>query len=268
METLSLATLLASGLYHMLLGRRNWKWIGYHAVASILLYSLPPHSLVASFWSPLTVLASQWHRLAILSQWKDGGPLGPGYQKVVEVLVGCGLFRISYHQWPRLDYLPTERPPLWLLGTVLFLSVTVPGVLWLWSRSTQSRGRHAGVQRTVATTLGRSLTTREHAWLLWLALLNAWAEESTSRGLWRLEYARVLSEPWQSNVCQAIVFGIWHYNGIPSGFTGIGLTFVYGGIMGMLADVGGGLFLPIVTHTIADYFIFAMIARRKDAKNE
>ena len=48
---------------------------------------------------------------------------------------------------------------------------------------------------------------------------------------------------------------------IPSGWTGVGLTFVYGLAMGFLLEYGGGSLLPIVAHTIADYFIFAVIAR-------
>jgi hypothetical protein len=32
--------------------------------------------------------------------------------------------------------------------------------------------------------------------------------------------------------------------------------------MGFLLEYGGGSLLPIVAHTIADYFIFAVIARQ------
>jgi membrane protease YdiL (CAAX protease family) len=65
-----------------------------------------------------------------------------------------------------------------------------------------------------------------------------------------------------ANVLQAISFGIWHFHGIPSGWTGVGLAFVYGLAMGFMFEYGGGLLLPIVAHSVADYFIFAVIARK------
>ena len=42
------------------------------------------------------------------------------------------------------------------------------------------------------------------------------------------------------------------------------MTFLYGFILGMVQDhQNGGLFLPIAAHTIADYYIFAIIARQR-----
>ena len=69
-----------------------------------------------------------------------------------------------------------------------------------------------------------------------------------------------------ANVAQAALFGTLHYHGIPSGFAGVSLTFVYGWIMGVLSeDVGdGGLFLPVVAHAISDYYyLFSSVARGK-----
>jgi membrane protease YdiL (CAAX protease family) len=112
--------------------------------------------------------------------------------------------------------------------------------------------------------LGRNLSTLEHVQLSFLAFGNAVCEEVVSRGFFYHEF-RVSAQlsPGIANVAQALAFGIWHYNGIPSGFTGIGLTSVYGLMMGLLRDYGGGILLPIIAHTVADYFIFAVIVRRK-----
>lgn len=57
-------------------------------------------------------------------------------------------------------------------------------------------------------------------------------------------------------------FGAAHWNGIPSGPLGVGLTFIYGILMGLLHEWNGGLLLPVVAHTIADYYILAVIARK------
>ena len=86
------------------------------------------------------------------------------------------------------------------------------------------------------------------------------SEDNTNYGTVQLHGVRQ-----HANLSQALVFGLWHYHGIPSGWTGVGLTFVYGYIMGLLYQYGDGLFLPIVAHTIADYYIFTIIARNQNA---
>ena len=58
-------------------------------------------------------------------------------------------------------------------------------------------------------------------------------------------------------------FGAAHWHGIPSGPLGVGLTFVYGLLMGLLHEWCGGLLLPVAAHTLADYYIFAVIARKQ-----
>ena len=39
------------------------------------------------------------------------------------------------------------------------------------------------------------------------------------------------------------------------------MTFVYGLLMGVLHEWFGGLAVPVLAHTVADYFIFAVIVR-------
>jgi membrane protease YdiL (CAAX protease family) len=115
----------------------------------------------------------------------------------------------------------------------------------------------------VKSSFGRTLTPKEHIQLASVAVLNAMAEEASSRGFWLNEFMlRGKLSFWHANLCQAISFGVWHYHGIPSGVTGVVLTAVYGFAMGLLHQYGNGLLLPVVAHSIADYFIFAVIARQ------
>ncbi|KAL7573582.1 hypothetical protein ACA910_008718 [Epithemia clementina (nom. ined.)] len=205
----------------------------------------------------------------------------------------------------------------WQLGAVmLVLSLGVNGVLWLWSTlitnttattTSERDGRpqhHEGVRTMVQPTVGRTLTATEQSKLTAWALLNALCEEVESRGLNRAEFQYLMTVmlPFfvdhssqscsnssfvrrffldASNLWQALVFGLLHYHGIPSGWSGVGLTLVYGWIMGLLAHVvvvatmegddqendnnnhTTSLTFPIVTHAVADYFIFAYIARRQ-----
>jgi len=229
-----------------------------------------------------------------------GGPLGSGCGKLMEVLAACLLWTMvrgsppesiaASFRWPfHLLFSSRQNQPTtmstkdWtlLLFGVLLLSLAVNGVLAAWShyyfnaRCTNSRTNsgasdhphHPGVQRMVQSTVGRRLSVPEHGRLVALAVLNAVCEECTSRGFWRREFeltAHLTGAAWHSNLAQAVVFGAWHYHGIPSGLTGVALTTVYGLLMGWLADwqPATGLLLPILTHSIADYYIFAVIARQ------
>jgi membrane protease YdiL (CAAX protease family) len=188
------------------------------------------------------------------------------------VVAGILLWKVSRGVWPALELGPW--PDASVLLVVLLISAIVNLVLWLWSRSFLTRGNHDGVNEMVASSVGRSLSRNEHVAIAVSAVANAVCEEIMSRGLWRLEFARsvigVASDApmslINSNILQAAIFGIWHYHGIPSGLPGVALTFVYGLVMGLLMDYGQGLLLPILAHSIADYFIFAIIARQKQTE--
>ena len=114
----------------------------------------------------------------------------------------------------------------------------------------------------VDVSVGRDIDAIEHIRLVLFALGNSVCEESISRGFF---YHKLFEEgglsPELANLSQAAAFSMWHYHWTPSSLVGLGLTFVHGWIMGILRLIGGGLFLPILAHAIADYFIFAVIAR-------
>ena len=232
------------------------------------LYALPPHS-TAALLRPCTKLLRQWPVIIPnstrngLPKWLTGesGPFGYGCGKFCETI--CAYFLLSSNDRSvafELGPLPGRTELL----LVLFLSLAVNTVLSLWSRLTRSKGNHKGVSAMSKKSLGRNLSIVEHVQLALLAFGNALCEEAVSRGFFYHEFKMSAQlSPNIANAAQALAFGIWHYNGIPSGFTGVGLTFVYGLIMGVLRNYGGGLLLPILAHTIADYFIFAVIVRKK-----
>ena len=211
----------------------------------------------------------------------QGGPLGKNCAKLCDVLAGSLLWVAASfgsrtrqdsrdYYWPVYFNFGPPQPSLTMWLAVFVLSFVVNVVLQTWSRLTQSKGSHDGVNAMVKGSLGRSLTVREHARLLTLAALNAFCEEMSSRVLWRSMFCLALGNKCRhdvTNIAQAICFGIWHYNGIPSGITGVVLTFVYGWIMGWLADYSN-LWLPLVAHTVADYYIFAILVRRSVIKKE
>jgi hypothetical protein len=233
-------------------------------IAMIIWRGLPKPS-IAPWWGPLTFLLSKWPRVVPKApqSLRHGGPLGAGCAKLVEVIVAVTLWRRIHDDWPTIALGPLPGWQVWII--MLLLSAGVNVVMYFWSKVAQSRGDHQGVHDMVESSQGRALSVKEHAQILGLAFVNGTCEEITSRWFWRREFSTYLGQSiHHSNLAQAAVFGIWHYHGIPSGWMGVGLTFVYGYIMGLLQDHGeGGLLLPVIAHTIADYYIFAIIARQK-----
>jgi hypothetical protein len=276
----SLSIWLTAFFFHSRIGRERIKSKEMRALfevgLSAALFALPPHSILA-WWRPLTLVLRMWPRIFgrfAPSSLVHGGPLGDGCGKICEVTA-------AYILWIVLRGGTSELPVIiwssqkgsmissmhtWLLVGVF--CVLTNGVLQFWSFYTCKRGDHKGVHDVIHLSIGRCLSWQEHGKLMLLAMLNATSEEFSSRGFWKAEFFRASSQSlWYANLGQAVTFGWWHYYGIPSGWTGVGLTFVYGGILGMLQDYcHGALFIPIAAHTVADYFIFAVIARQKIAK--
>jgi prepilin signal peptidase PulO-like enzyme (type II secretory pathway) len=163
-----------------------------------------------------------------------------------------------------------------IVAVLVGVSWVVTVVLSLWLHFTQSKGdSHDGLNKLLRPTYGRPLQAREHIQLAIMALLNATCEEFTSRGFWRHELELTAGcTKFQSNLLQGVIFGMWHYFGIPNGWSGVALTTLYGWIMGYLSDwnvtrhthgsesISSGLILPIITHGIADYYIFTIMARQ------
>lgn len=262
------------------------------------LASVATHAVLVLFgWgsrpSPVSVAAGREKQNRPV---RTGGPLGPGGAKIWEALAGAtwvlqsGLgtvrpssssSKVVYHEYLTWGK-PVYQQPLrvWLGLALLCLAVNL--VLSGWSSLHMRQDKplqHEGVATMVRSSVGRSLRVRDHLRLLYWAVANAICEEVTSRGVWRIYFEDLLLRSvvgthqdyetartgmrLYSNLCQAAVFGMWHYHGIPSGAVGVGLSFVYGLVMGGLADYDRGLGLAVIAHSVADYYIFAAIARKQ-----
>ncbi len=86
------------------------------------------------------------------------------------------------------------------------------------------------------------------------ALANGIMEELMFRGLLQSVLAR--SFPIRFAVIfQALLFGIIHYNGTPSGAVGITLAFIFGLALGWLTARSNSILPAIVIHIVADFVI-------------
>ena len=255
-------------------------------IPTILLYLLSESlSSKVYLFRPMVAILRQWphmimNKKKIKKYFPNWGPLGFGYSKCCEVICAWCLLvffdskknkTTMTNKKNKITHLLPEAfnlgplPSLKTISFVLILSFIVNQILSLWSKRLRSRGNHEGVNAMVHKSLGRSLTLQERIHILYFAFLNASCEELVSRGYFMYEFIHVgqISKGF-ANFGQALAFGIWHYHGIPSGWTGVFLAFVYGWIMGYLMELCGGLFVPIFAHSIADYYIFSVIVRQKD----
>lgn len=60
-------------------------------------------------------------------------------------------------------------------------------------------------------------------------------------------------------VSQALLFGIFHWHGIPSGILGIVLAFIFGLILGKNVEETNGIFMAIVFHFCIDFILALLI---------
>lgn len=94
------------------------------------------------------------------------------------------------------------------------------------------------------------------------AIINAFLEEGLFRSIFLVHFSKQISFAG-AIVLQSIWFSFLHYqSGFPSGIIGIGLTFVFGLMMGYLVYRTRGLLVPVIIHALADFCIFLLIILR------
>ena len=108
-------------------------------------------------------------------------------------------------------------------------------------------------------------------WPLWVlvpagvlfAVINAVLEEAVYRGVVQDSLETILAPGIAALVLQAAAFATLHFlTGIPPGFAGIGLAFVYGLLMGILRRRSGGMAVPVIAHTTTDLAIVGIVLAR------
>jgi membrane protease YdiL (CAAX protease family) len=94
-----------------------------------------------------------------------------------------------------------------------------------------------------------------------LAAMNSFAEEMLYRGVLLAPLLRQLPVN-QAISMTAVLFGIAHYHGTPSGFPGMGLTFIAGLVFGFAMVETRSILLPWFLHFIPDAVIYVSSALR------
>ncbi len=94
-------------------------------------------------------------------------------------------------------------------------------------------------------------------------IVNATLEELVFRGI-LFDALESQWGVWVTLIATAMLFGLGHLRGYPSGVVGACLAAVFGFAMGVLRLWSGGLILPIVAHMVADATIYAILVHSQD----
>ena len=95
------------------------------------------------------------------------------------------------------------------------------------------------------------------------AIVNSLIEEIIWRGVMLTALDAAFGVGLFSLLLQAIQFGLAHYRGgFPIGWSGTGLTFLFGLAMGVLRRRSGGLLVPWIAHAAADFTIVWLVVHR------
>ena len=151
----------------------------------------------------------------------------------------------------------TGRLSWWRSGELHVVSAILWGllssaVLFLWCHS---GGELSAELLAARPTMGLAALTLA---ALGFAIINGVMEEVIWRGVF-WESLSLHLPPVAVNIVQAFSFGIIHFAGIPSGWSGVGLATVFGLILGYQRLVTGGLKTPLLTHFIVDLVVFSIV---------
>jgi membrane protease YdiL (CAAX protease family) len=116
--------------------------------------------------------------------------------------------------------------------------------------------------QTTATEASGAAAVRYLPLALLLAAMNSFAEEMLYRGALLAPLLRRVTRD-QAISMTAVLFGIAHYHGTPSGFPGMALTFIAGWVFGLAMVETRSILLPWFLHFVPDAVIFVTSALQK-----
>jgi membrane protease YdiL (CAAX protease family) len=147
-----------------------------------------------------------------------------------------------------------------------FMSSGAHGKLWIGSGVVAVVGMGftmlVYLQTTGAEARGTVADIRYLPLALLLAAMNSFAEEMLYRGALLGPLLRQASAN-QAILMTAVLFGIGHYHGTPSGFPGMTLTFIVGLVFGLAMVETRSILLPWFLHFVPDAVIFVTSALQK-----
>lgn len=246
-----------------------WTYRALPFVISASIFVLPAPSMTIHIGKLLSILTM----LAINARW---GEPRIRYAFLMFVVVMVGGLIPALHLWnpmvvPAIVFavIAWVRPRLlgsesWLVrgntskATLVLSLITIPlaaAALVVWAYLTQpDLSVYANMipGTGIGAVVGAAIV---------FAVFNALAEEVVFRGVvWQALLECGLATRWVL-IIQALVFGVFHFGGVPSGVAGMALAALYGLALGGVRLLSKGLLMPVIVHAFADLTIFLIVMR-------
>lgn len=141
--------------------------------------------------------------------------------------------------------------PLW--AALLILALSLPALL-LWALYSENV-----IEYYVYLFHPRILYIELIIFAVLFATINAVTQEVIFRGVYQDALGIAFGSEKYALPVQALIFGLIHSVGVPSGLPGIAMAFCYGYALGILKRMAGGLLLPVAVHFVTDLFIFFLV---------
>ena len=170
-----------------------------------------------------------------------------------------GVLWLAGRRWPQLrpapGWFPAGRPGAgaWVLAAVTVIGAAVALTAWLLSEP------ELGDSTLQLVDLARDAPTALIvAFVVVFLAVNPLVEEVAYRNV-AYEAARAGAPVAAAVVLQAVAFGTLHVAGFPAGATGVGLSFVYGLMLGIIRMMTGGLRVAVIAHVATNATIVALV---------
>jgi membrane protease YdiL (CAAX protease family) len=171
-----------------------------------------------------------------------------------------GVLWLASRRWPELRPEPGWFPPgsssarSWLLAAVTVLGAAAALTAWILSEP------ELGASTLQLVDLARRASPGAIvAFVAVFVVVNPVVEEVDYRNV-AYEAARTGAPVAAAVVLQAVAFGTLHVVGFPAGAVGVGLSFVYGAMLGIIRVVTGGLRVAVIAHVATNAAIAALVA--------
>jgi membrane protease YdiL (CAAX protease family) len=203
-------------------------------------------SRVALSLALLTTLTSLW---AFTDVWPRGFP----FTSLVPLVIFVGVVRFTRLRRTVFRWLGGGRIERSLIPFLCLIVVLAAVGQFAWFRLSDPD-----------LNLFREMIPKGHFGLvvsagLAFALINAVVEEAIYRGVIQGALESAFGLTWFPLIVQALVFGYAHFEGIPSGWSGVLLATSYGFVLGIMKRRNGGMMAPILVHFFADLVIFGIL---------
>jgi membrane protease YdiL (CAAX protease family) len=179
-------------------------------------------------------------------------------------LVGKGIGVVVY-LYVALLIVPLRQTMDWLragrwtlVGTILALAVILLSAGGLIGWFHFAKPDMSGYAKTLPHVSARILPL----YMGGFAVINALLEEIVWRGFVMTALDAAFGAGIFSVIVQAVIFGMAHFiRGFPAGWSGAGLAGLFGLAMGLMRRYTGGLMVPWIAHSAADFVVISLIVR-------